>query len=337
MHVKGTLEERCRRIFEDKGGKIADEARFILLKEESLKRLRSDLEHISQYWRDPATPSMIILSCEAVGGKPDKAVHQTALAMTLINLSINLWDDLLDKTVQKRFIPTLLGKSGEGVTLIAGVLAQAKAFQILHEVEIEKEKSQKLMQLVWNYLKELAEAEITNIKFKKQTEISPEEKLRIIKMQAESLKALSNIGVLLGNGSKDESKHLGNYIKYLSMILDLIKDFKTAINLTFDLSEKIKRNSLPYTILWAKDHSQELREYLISLDKHIKPVDIKEIVRMLTETNVIEHLKQLLTALTKKALKELIKLDINNATQILNFILTSQVAILDETLESLSL
>jgi len=335
MYIKSSLEEQCREILEEKGGKIADEARFILLKEESLKRLRSDLRHISKYWRDPATPSMIILSCEAVGGKPDRAVHQAALAMTLINLGINLWDDLLDKTLQKRFIPTLVGRSGEGVALIVGVLAQAKAFQILHKIDLDKKKSQALMQMVWNYLKELAEAEKVNTELKKQPDISPEEKLRVIEMQAESLKVLTNIGVLFGNGSEDESKHLGNYMKYLSMILDLIKDFKISINLTLDLAEKIKGKSLPYTILWAKGHSQELRDYLVCLNEHIKPEDIKEIVRMLLETNIIESFERLLTFLTNKAERELSNLNTNNATQTLKFILNMQAKVFHEDIESL--
>ena len=324
MRVKSSLEEQCRRIFEKKGGKIADEARFILLKEESLKRLRSDLEYVSQYWRDPATPSMIILTCEAVGGKPDRNVHQAALAMTLINLGINLWDDILDNTVQKRFTPTLVGRSGEGVALIVGVLAQAKAFQILHEIDLDKKKSHALMQIVWNYLKDLAEAEIANAELKKRLDVSPEEKLRVIEMQGESLRVLSNIGGLLGNGSKDELKHLANYMKYLSMILDLIKDFKTSINLTFDLAEKIKRKSLLYTILLAKKHSKELSDYLICINECIKPEDIKEIVRMTLETNIIERLEKLLTSLTNKGVKALGNLDTNTATQTLKFLLTSQ-------------
>jgi len=336
MLSNSNLKEQCRKILEEKGGKIADEARFILLREKSLKRLRSDLQYVSQYWRDLATPSFIVLSCEAVGGKLNRPVHQAALAMTLINLGINLWDDLLDNTIQKGFIPTLVGKSGKGVALIVGVLAQAKAFQILHEIKLNEYRRQTLIATVWNYLKDLAETEMVNMELKKRKEVNPEEKLRLIEMQAESQKVLSDIGVLLGNGSEDEMKHLGNYIKYLSMILDLIKDFKVSINLTLELSEKIKMKSFPYTILWAKNRSRKLREYLILHKDSVEPIDIREIVKMLLETNVVGNIRSLIERLTKDAEKELLELKSNNAIKILKFLLNTRIRTFDETLESLS-
>ncbi|MHA1652070.1 MAG: hypothetical protein ACTSYB_17950, partial [Candidatus Helarchaeota archaeon] len=227
------------------------------------------------------------------------------------------------------------GKSGEGVTLIAGVLAQAKAFQILHEVEIEKEKSQKLMQLVWNYLKDLAEAEMANMELKRRIDVSSEEKLQVMEMQAESLKVLSNIGGLLGDGSEDELKHLGNYIKYLSMILDLIKDFKISINLTFELAEKINRKSLTYTLLWAKNYSQNLREYLLKVNERTEKEEVKKIVKMMLQTRVVENITNLISSLVMKAEEEISLLNNNKTVKILRFLLNSQQTIFNETLKRL--
>jgi len=334
MSIKSGLEQHCYKILEEKGGKIADEARTILLKERSLKGLQHPLKYISENWRDPATPSLIILSCEAVGGKPDKTTHQAALAMTLMNLSFNLWDDLVDKTMYKGFVPTVLGKFGDGVTLMIGGLASAKAFSILNEMKINETKRQIITKLVWNYWEKLAKAEATNLELRRRDDIPPEEKLRVIEMQAVSTRTSPKIGALLGNGSKDEMKHLGNYGKYLGTILDLKKDFDVSINLTFELAEKIRSGALPYTLLWAKNRSKKIREYLPLLTDTVKPIDIKNIVEATLETKALENTVKLLKTLTQKAEIELLHLKSNKATDMLKFFLEAQLRIFMESLST---
>lgn len=137
MTEKHDIEEHCRKILEDNGGFIADKARAILLSDSALKNLQPFTEFISKNWRDPLTPALMSLSCEAVGGQPDKT-HDAGLAMSLMNLSFYIWDDIIDKAPHKLFKPTLFGKFGEGPALIVGGLASAKAFSILNETDMDK-------------------------------------------------------------------------------------------------------------------------------------------------------------------------------------------------------
>jgi geranylgeranyl diphosphate synthase type I len=131
MYEKYNIEERCRKILEDNGGVIADKARTILLEDPALKDLRPPLEFISKNWRDPLTPALMSLSCQAVGGRPDKT-HDAALAMSLMNLSFYVWDDIIDNAPHKLLKPTLFGKFGEGPALIVGGLTAEKDFTILN-------------------------------------------------------------------------------------------------------------------------------------------------------------------------------------------------------------
>ena len=100
MTEKHDIEEHCRKILEDNGGFIADKARAILLSDSALKNLQPFTEFISKNWRDPLTPALMSLSCEAVGGQPDKT-HDAGLAMSLMNLSFYIWDDIIDKAPHK--------------------------------------------------------------------------------------------------------------------------------------------------------------------------------------------------------------------------------------------
>ncbi len=96
MSIKSNLKKLCQKILEDNGGKVADRSNRILIEDPALKELRSPLEFISKTWRDPLTPSMMALSCEAVGGQPEKTC-EAALAMSLMQLSFYIWDDIIDK------------------------------------------------------------------------------------------------------------------------------------------------------------------------------------------------------------------------------------------------
>ena len=334
MSINSSLEEHCYRILEEKGGQIADEARTILLRDKSLTVLQHPLRYISRNWRDPFTPSMVTLSCEAVGGKPSDATYQAALAMALMNLSFCLWDDIVDKTVYKGFVPTVLGKFGEGVTLMIGGLASAKAFSILGEMNVNETKRQTITKLVWDYWSKLAKAEATNLELKRRSDVKPEEKLNVIEMQAVSLEISLKIGAVLGNSSEDEMRCLGNYGRYLGIILDLGKDFKSSVNLTLELAEKIRRGAFPYTLLWARNHSRKIREYLPLLTNAINPVDIRKIVEAVLETKALENTMKLLHTLTQKGEAELLDLENNQRTSTLKFFLEAQAEIFKESLST---
>ncbi len=334
MFASSSLEERCHRILEEKGGRIAEKAKAILLQEISVEGLEQPLGYISEHWRDLLTPSLIVLSCESVGGTADQSTDQAGLAMMLMNLSFRLWDDIADKTEYRRFVPTVLGKFGRGVTLIIGGLTTAKAFSILNEIQADVGKRRTVTRLVWDYWRNLAKAETLNFNLRGRREIMPEEKLKVLEMEGVNVETLMKIGAVLGNGCQDEIEHLGNCGRYLGTILELRRDFDVSINLTFELAGKIRSGALPYTLLWAKDHSSEIEEHLSLGTDKIKPVDIRKIVQAALETKTLENAGRLISRLTSKAHSELCHLTSNHATETLRFLLKAQPKLFEETLST---
>jgi len=332
MFAKGSLKERCHVILEQKGGKIAEQARTMLVRERSLAALRLPLEYASLNWRDPTTPSLVVLSCEAVGGKPSKAIYQVASAVTLMNLSFTLWDSILDKHMHRCFIPTVLGKYGEGVTLIIGGLASAKAFSILNEVKVNEATREKVITLVWNYWGKLANAETAHLELKGRSNATSREKFKVFEMEGIGVETSLRIGAVLGNGSEDEVEHLGNYGRYLGTVLELMKDFRVSINLTMELAERIESGSLPYTLLWAKDRSEKIREYLLLPKRTIEPTDVRSIVEAIFQAKAQVEIPRLLRRLTRKAETELLQLKRNEAADTLKFFFEAQSEIFADDL-----
>ena len=331
MYEKINVGESCRRILEDNGGLIADKARIILLEDPALKDLRPPLEFISKNWRD-LTPALMRLSCEAVEGRPDET-NDAAVATCLMNLSFYIWDDIIDNARFRSFKPTLFGKFGEGTALIIGGLASAKAFSILNEMPMDKEKRQIISKLVWDLWTKIAQGETVALRLRSKENSSLRKKFWKIKTEAADLETCLKIGAIIGGGSESEINHLGKYGLYLGTILELSKDFRISINLTAELAEKIRNETLPYSILWASQRSKSIREKLdLAIKNPIEQTCIKKIVQDMLATKALDHIARNIKRCTKKARDELISMKINNATRTLQSFIDAQPRLFIESL-----
>lgn len=330
-----TTEERYRKILEDNGGKIANKARKILLDDPELRDLKRPLEFLSKIWRDPLTPALMGLSCEAVGGQAKKT-SEVALAMSLINLSFRIWDDIIDKTQLRSFKPTLYGKFGEGITLIIGGLTSARAFSILSQMNVKKEKRQFIISLLWKFLGKMARAENANMQLRSQRNPSSREKFRKIKLEATDLETCLKIGATLGNGSENDIYHLGRYGLYLGIILELWKDFHVSLNLTVELAEKIRSNALPFTLIWAKERSPKIQRMLgLTMPEKNEQTYLKEIVEGILETGALDNTVKTMQTFAEKGKEELRKVERNSPTQTLQVLIGTQPQLFIESIPTL--
>lgn len=335
MYEKYAVEERCHRILENNGGLIADKARRILLEDPALKALQPSLEFISKNWRNPLTPALISLSCEAVGGRRDET-YDAALAMSLMSLSFYVWDDVVDKTTFKLFKPTLLGKFGGDTSLIVGGLATAKAFLILNQFKAGKAKHQAIAQLCWNLWTKMAKAEILTLQLQGPDKLSSKKKFWKIKTEATDLETCLSIGAIIGDGSEKEIQQLRVYGVCLGIILELSKDFQVSVNLTAGLAQRLKIKAFPYSLLWASERSEKIRRILnLSSETTVNQAYIKEIVEKALETKMLEHTVRLIKKFTKKATMELMALKKNNATRTLQLFIEAQPSLFMQSLKPL--
>jgi geranylgeranyl pyrophosphate synthase len=336
MQEKIQTEKHYNKILEDNGGRVAEKARRILLEDPVLKELRTPLQFISESWRDPLTPALMKLSCVAVGGSSD-ATYETALAMSLMNLSVYIWDDIIDKASIKLFKPTLFGKFGESTALVIGGLASAKAFSTLNQMKTDKTKLQKITTLFWKLWATVATAETRTMRMRSRKNLSSRSKFWKIKMEAMDLKTCLEIGALLGGGTKSEIDQLGRYGLNLGIILELRKDFHVSTNLTLELAEKIRSGALPYFLLCASERSEKIRKKIVSLSSsdNVKQVDIKEIVEAALENKMLDKAIMIINSFTKKARENLSELSGNNAIQTLRFLAEAQPSLFVDSLPSL--
>jgi geranylgeranyl pyrophosphate synthase len=332
---KCTAEEQCRRILEDKGGWIADRTMEVLLKDQALKDFKEPLEFISKNWRDPLTPTLMSLSCEAVGGN-SKKIHDAAIAVSLMHLSFFIWDDILDKTVMRSFKPTILGRFGEASFIVGGI-SSAKAFTILNQMKTDTEKRKAITKAVWNLWAKMAQAEIRFQRRLNESSVTCRSKLWKIKTEAIDTETCMKIGAILGNGSPNEIDHLGKCGLYLGIVLELWKDFRVSANLTLELAERIKSGSLTYSLLWASEKSNELRRNLeiFKDNDSIEPINVKDIVEEMLAAKTFDFMSNNIRRYVKKAEKERRYLKKNDASRMLLSLINVQPKLFSESLSTL--
>jgi geranylgeranyl diphosphate synthase, type I len=311
-------QQLCLQILETYGGKTADKASSLLLQDPALKELEPIFEFISKNWRDPLRPAMIKLGCEAVGGEPAGA-EEAALAMSLMNLSYYLWDDIIDEAPSRIFKPTLYGKFGKGPALIAGGLASAKAFTILNQAKIEEQKRQAVTDLFWGMWAKMAEAEIMSLKARSE-EYTVKDKLSKIETEVDaSLAICLRLGAVMGNGSEREKQHLGRYGQCVGVIFDLQYDFSVSVNQTLELVDKIRTGALPYALLWAKEHSPQFRRDLENIvsRRTYGPEEVEKVVRGMLAANALNETYQIIEELAGKAVETIEEMEKSSALKAL--------------------
>jgi len=306
--------QKCQMILEENGGLIAEKSRSIMLNDPKLAELKEPLEFISTNWRDPLTPSLLALSCKAVGGKP-RDTYDSALVMSLINLSFFLWDDIIDRSYSKTFKPTLSGKYGLGTTLIVGGMVSAKAFSILNNIEFNQTKKDEINRLIWNLLSIMAKVEMCSLKMRAQETYSSKIKLWKIKTESIDPATCLRIGAIIGDGLVSEIDSLGEYGRCLGTILGLTNDFRVATNLTLELADKIKLKVLPYSLLLASERSSTLKKKLDQLltKNRIDATSVKLVVEDMLETSVLEDIEKKLDFFVQRSKESLKGLKQNNA------------------------
>jgi geranylgeranyl pyrophosphate synthase len=334
---KQNAKEQIKRILEEYGGKIADKTINLLQNDLTLKELKPELEFISKNWRDPLRPAMIRLACETVGEEQSQNTEEVAIAMSLMNLSFYLWDDIVDRTPSRLFNPTFFGKFGEGPALITGGVVSAKAFTIFNQAKLDPTKSVKIADLFWNMWAKMANSEARNLRTRKN-QYSSRDKLQKIKNEAEAnLGNCLKMGAIIGNGLEDEVRSLGKYGFYLGIILELQHDFQVSSNLTLELADKVRMGALPYTLLCSKENSIELRENLrdIAKKKTIGKGEIETIVSAVLTTEMVDKIEEMIEKLSKKAVEELTVIEKKSAAEALRSFAEIQPQYFKESLQQL--
>jgi geranylgeranyl pyrophosphate synthase len=242
---------QARKIFYNHGRASIDLARKAILNEPvSYQPLRETLQYFMAGWEDVLHPALLGLACEAVGGDEQDTIELGA-AFVLMAGSADLHDDIIDGSLTKDGKPTVFGKYGKDLTVLAGEALLFEGLYLLHQACecFPKEKRQTILQSVKDAFFKLSSAEAKETSLRGQKHIAAE-CLDMIKSKSAISEAIMKAGAIIGGGTQKEVELLGSYGRVFSYLYSLREEFIDAYEID-EVVNRYRNEFLPLPILLA--------------------------------------------------------------------------------------
>jgi len=285
---------------------------------------------IKQYlsrWKDSTRPGVLAIASEAVGGKLDDIVP-LQVALSFIDVTMDIHDDLIDGSLSKRNIKTPYGKLGLDVTLLIGDQYMTRTFYYLHQCisKLAIDRQELIMKTMNTFLAEVVNAHISEVQLKKvRWSVKPETYIRILTEKAAEIEGRMKIAAIYSGGSEEEIAAIGIYGRNLGILLAIRAEFVDLFE-PDELSDRIKNGCLPLQLLYAlqnKNYSQKIR-VLLSKDK-ISTNDSRELLQIIQETKTLPLLMEYLKNIENEAIQALHKLKSEKERRPLKLVIASML------------
>ena len=298
-------------IIKNYGLEHAERTERFLVEEVKDTELLEPIHYILTARQDCLHPSIISLSCEAAHGDP-VGVQYVSMAVSLACHSIAIFDDLLDRTTTRRFVPTVLGRFGFDRALLVGGFVAAKAFGAL-DLLAENVSTNIFIEVSREFQKFLSKmtfAEITNSNLSKTSTFNAQARLDLLEAEGSDIEASGRLGTIVGGCGAREVEMMTEYGHHLGKALRLREDLESSLNLTLELDEKIRRGAIPYPTALALT-KMDRREQLMRLFNEKTGTEderVHQLVCQLFDTGAFDHTIELIEKETRdsvNALKEI--------------------------------
>lgn len=240
----------------------------------------------------PVFPALISLSCEAVGGKPERTVS-TGAALTLVAAAADIHDDIIDKSKTKYSKKTVFGKFGGDIAVLAGDALLIKGMTLLQKEceSLDKKQSEAIQNLVMEAFYEISRAEIEEIDLRGRMDKTPQEYFEVIKLKAVIPEIHCKVGAILGNAKEQTVQCLGRYGRSLG-IVSIVRDEFIDLLEYDELKSRIKNEYPPLPMIYALQNPAiegEVKAFVESLK--LTKRDATRIIDMVLDSAQVKELK----------------------------------------------
>jgi len=300
---------------EELGGKALEVLRFkskealestkkAILEEKMSKRADAALRDYVKKWDDTTRPGVLSLACEAVNGNLNKLIPlQTA--MLLIAATMDIHDDIIDKSATKVTGKTIYGKTGVETALLLGNAFLVKGFIQLHKAieKLPRERQLLINDTAKDFLFEVIKAHIIEVELRnRKWNVKPKEYLQVLEEKAADIEGRMRIGAIFGGGTSGEIEALGKYGRCLGVLLAVRSDFVDIFE-PRELENRVKNECLPLPVLYALENDNCRKRIMKLLSSEmISKEGAQELVDIIYQAPEISYLRQHLRRLSKEAI-----------------------------------
>jgi geranylgeranyl diphosphate synthase type I len=299
-NITEKLVRQTRKLLEEKGRESLEIAKKLVLEERiECGEIREALQYfMKQYWQDLTTPTLLSLSCEAVGGNSED-IKSIAVPLIMISGAIDIHDDIVDRSKTKDNRATVVGKFGEEIALIVGDFLLGNGFILLNDAcgGISNTKFSLIMENIKNAFSELADAESLEILLQRKKAIKPHEYLHVVRKKAADIEGLMKVGAITGGGSAEEIKALGKYGRCLGTLSILRDDLIDLMDFK-ELRHRIRYECLPFPLLYTLRNTTV--NSVMPLLSVRKKKDVNSILDAVEKGGGFKHCKKVMQDIAKE-------------------------------------
>ncbi len=255
-------------------------------------------------------PLLVILSCQAVGGKLENCLN-AAVAVELLHTFTLVHDDIMDHDAIRRSKPTVHEKWDEATAILAGDGLVTLAYQVL--LKTRHPDLQEVLKSFTDGLLVLCEGQALDKEFETREDVSLEAYEEMIeKKTARLIEVSCEMGTILGNASVEEKKNIGLFASSLGKafqiqddLLDIMSEEKVSGKpFGSDLIEKKKTYLTIHFINSANPTDKEKFQRLWKKDL-LKREDVLQIRELFNKAGTIESARKIIKELILRATKAL--------------------------------
>lgn len=303
-------EELCGKALEVlrlKSKEALESTKKAILEEKMSKKADAALRDYVKKWDDTTRPGVLSLACEAVNGNLNELVP-LQVAMLLIAATMDIHDDIIDKSAAKVTGKTVYGKTGAGTTLLLGNAFLVKGFIQLYKAieKLPRERQLLIIDTTKGFLFEVIKAHITEVELRNEKwHVKPNEYFQVLEKKAADIEGRMRVGAIFGGGTSIEIEALGKYGRCLGILLAIRSDYVDIFE-PRELENRVKNECLPLPVLYALKNDNYRKKILKVLSREvISKGDSQELVELVYQTPESSHLKQHLGRLSKEAIRML--------------------------------
>jgi geranylgeranyl pyrophosphate synthase len=300
MNNTGKLMKQVRMLLKHRGQNAFEMARGSVLQgEKDSQPVNVALRYFMEdFWFDVLHPALISIACDVVGGN-SAATARLGASFAMLAGAADIHDDIIDQSVTKDSKPTVLGKFGKDIAILAGDALLVHGFTTLHEAcePLTKDQRVAIIDSIKRAFFEMSNAEARETSLRGRFDICSREYLNIIKMKAAAAGAATQVGAIFGGGARKDILRLGQYGRTLGTLMTIRDEFADIFD-NRELENRVKHECLPLPILfsfkrtWNKDR---IMHFLKTTPMTRKVAG--QVVELVVESKEVRRLKRKMTAM----------------------------------------
>lgn len=254
-------------------------------------------------------PALCLITCEALGGDPDQAIH-FALAMEILHNMFLVHDDVEDGDRVRRDRPTVWVEFGVPNAVNAGDYLLAKAHQIVLRSRVDDAKKLRLLDALSHTCCTTIEGQALDINSRAEEHFTVEKYLRMVRMKTGRYLVCGLVGGAIvadaDDAAVDALWKLGDNMGPAFQIRDDVIDLTTGKGRGGEIGCDIREGKASILYAYALEHAgaeqvAELRRIMLKPREDTTPADVRWVIDLYTQCGALDHASRCADELIRQA------------------------------------